>query len=111
MLIAEFIMLIMTAILFPQLNIEPFQCSPAELAMESSMLASCFASVHFFNILFIIAADPWSVTMTSVANSCCMGVTGILLVSSALVAASLIPTNVNIIYISIGLVAGKLNSI
>jgi hypothetical protein len=39
-----------------------------------------------------------------------MGVTGILLVSSALIAASLIPTNVNIIYISMGLVAGKLNS-
>jgi hypothetical protein len=58
-------------------------------------------------ILYTIAADPWSVTMTSVVNGCCMGVTGILLVSSALLAASLISTNVDIIYTTLGLVAGK----
>lgn len=45
--------------------------------------------------------------MTSVVNGCCMGVTGILLVSSALLAASLISTNVDIIYTTLGLVAGK----
>jgi hypothetical protein len=109
MLSAEFTMLIMTDILFPQLHINCFHCSRVELAMEILWLAFCFPCVHFFNILFITAADPWSVTMTSVTNGCCMGVTGVVLVSSALIAVSLIPTNVNIIYISMGLVAGKLN--
>jgi hypothetical protein len=62
-----------------------------------------------FNTVYVTDADPWSITMTSVANGCCMGVVGIILVSSGLLAASLIPSNVDIIYISVGLLAGKFN--
>jgi hypothetical protein len=39
-----------------------------------------------------------------------MGVAGIILVSSGLLAASLIPSNVDVFYIAVGLLAGKLNA-
>jgi hypothetical protein len=40
-----------------------------------------------------------------------MGVTGIILVSSGLIAISLIPSTTEIIYISVAMLAGKLNRI
>lgn len=43
------------------------------------------------------------------ANGSCMAIAGVLLVSSGLLVASLIPRSVDIIYIAVGLLAGKLN--
>jgi hypothetical protein len=63
------------------------------------------------NIPFVTAADPWSVTLTSVVSGSCMGVTGIILVSSGLIAISLIQTTAKIIYILVGMLAGKPNCI
>lgn len=50
--------------------------------------------------------NPWSVTLTSVVSGSCMGVTGIILVSSGLIAISLIQTTAKIIYILVGMLAG-----
>jgi len=47
--------------------------------------------------------------MTSVVSGSCMSVTGILLVSSGLIAISLIPRTAEFIYIAVGIVAGNLN--
>jgi hypothetical protein len=58
----------------------------------------------------VIVADPWSITMTSVANGRYMGMAGIILVSSGLLAASLIPSKVDVFYIAVGLLAGNLNA-
>ncbi|XP_069689477.1 monocarboxylate transporter 7-like isoform X3 [Periplaneta americana] len=51
-------------------------------------------------------ADPWSLTLTSIMNGCCMAVIGIILVASSLLAAGLIPSSVDYFYISLGLFAG-----
>jgi len=50
--------------------------------------------------------NPWSITLTSVVSGSCMGGTGIILVSSGLIAISLIPRTAEIIYIAVGILAG-----
>jgi hypothetical protein len=59
--------------------------------------------------MLLTVADPWSITLTSVASGACMSVTGILLVSSGLLSIGLIPSTAEIIYIAVGILAGNLN--
>jgi hypothetical protein len=59
--------------------------------------------------MLLTVTDPWSITLTSVTSGTCMSVTGILLVSSGLIAISLIPSTAEISYIAMGILAGNLN--